>query len=103
MPSIASQITVKNARFHDGLSRETCCYSCDVYLAGKHLSHVRNDGGGGADFWEHVPGSSPRQRQEVSRELALAAGLYEPDLLILSMAGGMTFEESLAVIGEVLP
>ena len=98
----AEQITVKNARFNDAMSRETCCYSCDVYFDGAHLAHVRNTGGGGADFWDHVTGSDPRKRSDVAHALATETGLLEPDMLILSMACGMTAAQAMTEIREIV-
>jgi hypothetical protein len=52
-PELSDRITLRALKTNQALSRETDCYSADVYLDGKKVAHAGNDGHGGPDHF-HV-------------------------------------------------
>lgn len=70
-PEFPSALTLKNIKVHHGLSEETWAYTATVYLDGKSVGTVKNDGHGGPDFhtW----------KDKAAGERALAIGKeYDP-------------------------
>lgn len=47
MPQV---VTLKNVKIANHLSQETTAYTASIYLNGKRIGDVRNDGGGGCDM-----------------------------------------------------
>lgn len=47
-------------------SEETPCYSAKVYVDGKHVAHVRNNGCGGSDLLHLVPGTPYKSSMELN-------------------------------------
>ena len=47
-----NRVKLKNVKHSASLSQETEAYTASVYLDGKKVGHVRNDGNGGPDFVE---------------------------------------------------
>lgn len=49
-PTFPPRVTLKNIKIHHGLSEETYAYTASVYVDGKRVGEVKNDGHGGPDF-----------------------------------------------------
>lgn len=48
------KIELRRINYSAALSQETSAFSADLYIDGELAFHVRNDGGGGADFFHQV-------------------------------------------------
>lgn len=46
------EITVRHIKFYKMLSRETLCFTANVYVDGKRFGEARNSGEGGASIFE---------------------------------------------------
>jgi len=45
-------VELKKVKFHEDMSDETNCFSAEIWVDGKVLAYVKNDGqGGGNDYW----------------------------------------------------
>lgn len=74
-----SRLTVKNLRSCEG--NEGYAYSATLYLDGKKVGQVRNDGNGGmtfVDFFKRVRGKVERDREAEAKVLAYVA--EQPDV-----------------------
>lgn len=40
-------VQLKKVKYYDKLSEETCCFTADLYINGKKVGNVKNDGRGG--------------------------------------------------------
>lgn len=54
-------ITLKNIKVHEDMSQETTCFSATIYVGGKRIGEVRNDGHGGPNFYHWLDAELGRQ------------------------------------------
>jgi hypothetical protein len=45
------RLELKNLKVHDDMSEETLCFSATLYVDGKKVATVKNEGHGGSNFY----------------------------------------------------
>jgi len=58
-------LELKNIKYSDFASEETNCYQASLYLDGKKIAVVSNDGRGGCDYFHKEEGVSPTIKREI--------------------------------------
>ena len=58
-------LELKNIKYSDFASEETNCYQASLYLDGKKIAVVSNDGRGGCDYFHKEEGVSPTIEREI--------------------------------------
>ena len=46
------KVELKAIKFHEDMSEETNCFSANIYLNGKKVGSVKNQGHGGCNFYD---------------------------------------------------
>lgn len=82
-PTFPAEVTLKSIRIHHGLSQETYAYTATVYLAGKRVGTVENDGHGGPDLLR-VEDATAREAVQAAQR-AYYPGQYGEDVLFGDM------------------
>lgn len=80
----ATQIELKNVKYHDDMSQETPCFSATLYVDGKRAAIVRNEGMGGCCFYDGIDPSF--DERALNEKVAAETGeTFEPlDQVVLS-------------------
>lgn len=47
-------LQLKNIKFYESMSEETNCFQADLFIDGKKITHVKNDGRGGCTEYHHI-------------------------------------------------
>jgi hypothetical protein len=54
------KLAVKNVKIHDDISTDSMCFSASLYVDGKRVGTIRNDGRGGSNRYELARGEYER-------------------------------------------
>ena len=54
------KLEVKNVKIHDDISTDSMCFSASLYVDGKRVGTIRNDGRGGSNRYEFARGEYER-------------------------------------------
>lgn len=73
----APVITLRNVKYAQFASQETACFEGVVYVDGRPLAHVHNDGHGGCNFYDRVKGGP----EDVDAERLRIGRLINPQLV----------------------
>lgn len=64
---MTTKISIKNLKYADFASQETHCFGGTVYVDGKRFCYASNDGKGGADFYQPLPGFKGNLHAEIEK------------------------------------
>ena len=79
------KIEFHNIQVFQALSRETPCFTADLYVDGVLEAYVSNRGGGGGNDYHFPPGRSWATLDAIARSSSLTAGIVvDLDLELLS-------------------
>jgi hypothetical protein len=90
-------VTLKNVRISQSLSRETTAFTATVYVNGKRAFTVSNDGWGGSNLYEALYDGT-KETSERSRNLIKAASTYARSLPPTDTPWGTTLSMDLDIL-----
>src|SRR6476659_1764412 len=64
------KLELKNVKFYESMSEETNCFQADLFVNGKKVSYVRNEGQGGCTDYNAYP--NMREQLKEAEAYALA-------------------------------
>lgn len=93
-PVFPERIALKAIKIHHGLSEETYAYTASVYLDGKRVGSVKNDGRGGPDMLDVADRKAREAVEAIQREYF--PGDYGEDVLFGEMLNEHLLQQEVA-------
>ena len=79
------KVTLKNVKIHKDMSRETDCFSATIYLDGRLVGAVRNEGSGGPNFYDWNDHDAGRRIAAWAKERDPSVQYEHTDLVIAEL------------------